>query len=110
MGLVFEAKERPDSRVLVRVGDALDLDEWIAEHSADSQELTDVLEARLRGVTLNFASAERAARAVHLARVLGALAGAPAPVGQPAVARCGGGDRAPHRRDGLRAHQCSHLT
>jgi len=37
----------------------------------------------LRGVTLNFASAERAARAVHLARVLGALAGAPTPVDQP---------------------------
>jgi glycerol-3-phosphate O-acyltransferase / dihydroxyacetone phosphate acyltransferase len=83
MGLVFEAKERPDSRVLVRVGDALDLEEWIAEHSPDPQELTDVLEARLRGVTLNFASAERAARAVHLARVLGTLAGAPAPVDQP---------------------------
>ena len=83
IGLVFEAKERPDSRVLVRVGDALDLDGWIAEHSAEPQELTEVLEARLRAVTLNFASAERAARAVHLARVLGTLAGAPAPVDQP---------------------------
>ena len=83
MGLVFEAKERPDSRVLVRVGDALDLDGWITEHSAEPQELTEVLEARLRAVTLNFASAERAARAVHLARVLGTLAGAPAPVDRP---------------------------
>ena len=61
IGLVFEAKERPDSRVLVRVGDALDLDGWLAQHSAEPQELMDVLEARLRGVTLNFASAERAA-------------------------------------------------
>lgn len=83
MGLVFEAKERPDSRVLVRVGDALDLEGWIAEHSAEPQELTDELEARLRGVTLNFASAERAARAVHLASVLRTLAEAPAPVDEP---------------------------
>lgn len=83
IGLVFEAKERPDSRVLVRVGDALDLDGWLAQHSAEPQELMDVLEARLRGVTLNFASAERAARAIHLARVLVALAGAPAPIDEP---------------------------
>jgi glycerol-3-phosphate O-acyltransferase / dihydroxyacetone phosphate acyltransferase len=83
IGLVFEAKERPGSRVLVRVGEALDLDEWIARHSAEPQELMDTIEARLRGVTLNFASAERAARAVQLARVLVALAGEPAPVDEP---------------------------
>jgi 1-acyl-sn-glycerol-3-phosphate acyltransferase len=81
MGLVFEAKERPDSRVLVRVGDAIDLDAWLAQHRAASvQELTDALAVRLRAVTLNFASAERAARAVRLARVLVALTESPAPV------------------------------
>ena len=81
MGLIFEEKERPDSRVLVRIGEALDLDAWLAQHSmADAQELTQTLEAALRAVTLNFASAERAARAVRLARVLVTLAGAPAPV------------------------------
>ena len=83
MGLVFEEKERPGSRVLVRIGDSLDLDEWIAQQSAEPQELMQALEARLRGVTLNFASSERAARAVHLARVLVALTAAPAPVGEP---------------------------
>ena len=83
MGLVFEEKERPDSRVLVRVGDPLDLDTWLAGHTAEAAELTQTLEARLRAVTLNFASAERAARAVHLARVLAAIAGAPAPVDAP---------------------------
>ena len=84
MGLVFEEKERPGSRVLVRVGNALDLDGWIAQHSDEPQELTQALEARLRGVTLNFASAERAARAVRLARVLVALTTAPVPVDEPA--------------------------
>jgi glycerol-3-phosphate O-acyltransferase / dihydroxyacetone phosphate acyltransferase len=84
MGLVFEAKERPDSRVLVRVGEALDLDSWLAARATeDAHALTEELTARLRAVTLNFASAERAARAVRLARVLSALAGSPAPVDQP---------------------------
>jgi hypothetical protein len=84
MGLVFEEKERPDSRVLVRVGDALDLDAWLAEQeTGDAHELTEVLETRLRTVTLNFASAERAARAVRLARMLAALGGTPAPVHEP---------------------------
>jgi glycerol-3-phosphate O-acyltransferase / dihydroxyacetone phosphate acyltransferase len=82
MGLVFESKERPDSRVLVRIGDALDLERWLTEHPDDAQELTEELERRLRTVTLNFASAERAARAVRLARVLVALAARPAPVGE----------------------------
>ena len=81
VGLVFEEKERPDSRVLVRVGDAIDLDVWLAQHDRrDVRELTEALEVRLRAVTLNFASAERAERAVRLARVLVALAESPAPV------------------------------
>jgi len=83
MGLVFEEKERPGSRVLVRIGDSLDLDSWLVEHTGEAAELTATLEAGLRAVTLNFASAERAARAVRLARVLAALAAAPAPVDEP---------------------------
>ena len=75
MGLIFEEKERPGSRVLVRIGDPLDLDRWLAHNAAEAQELTEALATRLRAVTLNFASAERAARAVRLARVLVALAG-----------------------------------
>jgi len=81
MGLVFEEKERPDSRVLVRIADAVDLDAWLAQHpGAGVRELTDILEVRLRAVTLNFASAERAARAVRLARVLLTLVDSPVPV------------------------------
>jgi 1-acyl-sn-glycerol-3-phosphate acyltransferase len=84
MGLVFEEKERPDSRVLVRIGEALDLDRWLVERAGSgAHELTELLEARLRAVTLNFATADRAARAVRLARVLVELAGAPAPVHAP---------------------------
>jgi 1-acyl-sn-glycerol-3-phosphate acyltransferase len=84
MGLVFEAKERPDSRVLVRIGEPLDLDAWLAQHeTAGAGELTDMIESALRAVTLNFASAERAARAVRLARLLAAFGGSPIPVHTP---------------------------
>jgi 1-acyl-sn-glycerol-3-phosphate acyltransferase len=83
MGLVFEEKERPGTRVLVRIGEALDVDAWLATHTSDPHELTAALEARLRAVTLNFASSERAARAVHLARVLVSLVGTPPPIDEP---------------------------
>jgi glycerol-3-phosphate O-acyltransferase/dihydroxyacetone phosphate acyltransferase len=84
IGLVFEEKERPGSRVLVRVGESLDLDSWIAARGhTDAATLTDTLEEGLRAVTLNFASAERAERAVRLARTLSALAAAPARVAHP---------------------------
>jgi glycerol-3-phosphate O-acyltransferase/dihydroxyacetone phosphate acyltransferase len=85
IGLVFEQKERPESRVLVRVGEPLDLDAWLASHDGPAavHALTRALEERLRAVTLNFASAERAVRAVRLARTLSALTGTPAPVDEP---------------------------
>ena len=84
IGLVFEEKERPGSRVLVRVGESFDLDSWTAARGqADVATLTNMLEQGLRAVTLNFASAERAVRAVRLARTLSALAGDPPPVEDP---------------------------
>jgi hypothetical protein len=83
IGLIYEEKERPDSGVLVRVGESLLLDSWLATHEGESvSRLTQTLDARLRSVTLNFATAERAIRAVRLAHILSALAAEPAPVGQ----------------------------
>jgi glycerol-3-phosphate O-acyltransferase / dihydroxyacetone phosphate acyltransferase len=84
IGLIFEEKERPGSRVLVRIGDPLELDEWApGANQSDAAALTGELEARLRAVTLNFATADRAARAVRLARTLAAIATAPGPVDEP---------------------------
>ena len=84
IGLIYERKERPDSDVLVRVGDPVMLDAWLAAHEEENvAELTQALEEQLHAVTLNFATAERAARAVRLAHVLSALASRPAPVAQP---------------------------
>lgn len=82
VGLVFEEKERPRSQVLVRIGEALDVDAWCALHTvADAGSLTREIQARLRCVTLNFATAESASRAVRVARALAALVDKPAPVG-----------------------------
>jgi glycerol-3-phosphate O-acyltransferase/dihydroxyacetone phosphate acyltransferase len=83
IGLIFEQKERPNSDVLVRVGEPVVLESWLAEHGEDANALIQTIEAQLRAVTLNFATAERAARAVRLARILSALAGEPGSVAQP---------------------------
>jgi 1-acyl-sn-glycerol-3-phosphate acyltransferase len=84
MGLVYEEKERPNSHVLVRVGAPLMLDSWLATDGGENAgALTEALDVRLRAVTLNFATAERAVRAVRFAHVLSALALEPAPVAQP---------------------------
>lgn len=82
MGLVFEQKERPRSRILVRVGDPLNVDAWYSSSmAADAGALTREIDTRLRRVTLNFASADSASRAVRVAGALAAFAGEPASVG-----------------------------
>ena len=84
VGLVFERKEAPRSRVLVRVGDPIDVDAWLAAGGApDAAALTAELDTALRAVTLNFASDERAGRAVMLARALAAIAGPLPSVARP---------------------------
>lgn len=84
LGLIFERKEQPRSRVLVRVGTALDIDAWRARHaSAGAAELTAELDAALHAVTLNFASDARAERAVTLARALAAIVDEPPALDRP---------------------------
>jgi glycerol-3-phosphate O-acyltransferase/dihydroxyacetone phosphate acyltransferase len=83
IGLIFEEKERPGSRVLVRVGEPLALDDWMTSMPADATSLTSDLDERLRAVTLNFATAEQATRAVTLARTLVAIASQPTALDAP---------------------------
>lgn len=84
LGLVFEQKERPRSRVLARVGEPIDVDAWRARTgSDDAARLTADIDAALRRVTLNFGSESRARRALALARTLAALAEVPLALGQP---------------------------
>jgi 1-acyl-sn-glycerol-3-phosphate acyltransferase len=82
-GMIFEAKERPRSRVLVRVDEPIDVDEWLAASGApDAGRLTADIDAAMRRVTLNFASELRARRAIALARALVSIAGEPLSIGQ----------------------------
>jgi glycerol-3-phosphate O-acyltransferase / dihydroxyacetone phosphate acyltransferase len=84
IGLVYERKEAPGSRVLVRIGDPTDIDRWSLEATApDAPSLTAHVDAALRLVTLNFANDARAERAVSLARALAAIANAPPSLVRP---------------------------
>lgn len=84
LGLIFERKERPRSRVLVRVGMPIEVARWRASAAQDdATRLTAEVDAALRQVTVNFASEARAHRAVELARTLAAIADAPASLDRP---------------------------
>lgn len=84
VGLIFEAKERPRSRVVVRLGQPIDVDAWLATAKANnSSALTAEITAGLRRVTLNFASEARARRAIDLARALAAITGGLPTLAQP---------------------------
>jgi glycerol-3-phosphate O-acyltransferase/dihydroxyacetone phosphate acyltransferase len=72
IGLLFERKERPRSRVLVQVGEPIDVDALIAANVQVST-FTDIVSERLRAVTLNFDSAEDAERLQTVGATLAAL-------------------------------------
>lgn len=75
IGLTFEQKELPRTRVLVQVGEALSIDAWRTSQSngSEADALTAEIDARLRAVTLNYSSADDAARTIRLASRLAAL-------------------------------------
>lgn len=72
LGLVFEAKEIPRSRVLLQVGDPIVLASLSSETRTVAA-LTAEVERRLRAVTLNFTSPEEASRITSLAHALAVL-------------------------------------
>jgi 1-acyl-sn-glycerol-3-phosphate acyltransferase len=72
IGLLFERKERPRSRVLVQVGEPIDVDDLITAN-VQVGTFTDVVSGRLRSVTLNFDSAEDAERLQTVGTTMAAL-------------------------------------
>ena len=72
IGLLFECKERPRSRVLVQVGEPLEVDALIAAN-VQVGTFTDIVSERLRAVTLNFDSAEDAERLQTVGSTMAAL-------------------------------------
>lgn len=73
VGLVFERKEAPRSRVLVRVGVPIVIETWHRDDESAVAALTSEIDARLRQVTLNYDSADDASRAAALSSVLAAI-------------------------------------
>ena len=68
IGLTFERKEAPRSRVLVQVGEPIAIDPLPpASDESAVQALTAEIDARLRAVTLNYTSADDSSRSAALA-------------------------------------------
>lgn len=74
VGLVFEDKAEPRTRVLVEIGPALPVGEWLAADRAGDagrvERLTAEIDRRLRDLTLNFATLDEAAEAAAFAATL----------------------------------------
>ena len=74
IGLTFERKDAPRSRVLVQVGEPISVDAWQAQQEEHAvQELTDEIDARLRAVTLNYATLDDASRSAALASLFASV-------------------------------------
>ncbi len=72
VGLTFERKDSPRSRVFVQVGEPIDVDAW-PRGDDDARTLTAEIDRRLRAVTLNFESTDVAERDRALAAQLARL-------------------------------------
>jgi hypothetical protein len=72
IGLLFERKESPRSRVLLQVGDPIHVDPLI-DAGVSVATLTQLVAARLAAMTLNFDSAEDADRLQRVGGTLSAL-------------------------------------
>ena len=73
IGLTFERKEAPRTRVLVQIGEPIALDHWRADDEAAVTRLTDEIDLRLRRVTLNYETVDDASRARALSSLFAAL-------------------------------------
>jgi 1-acyl-sn-glycerol-3-phosphate acyltransferase len=82
IGLTFERKEAPRTRVFAQVGEPIVMDEWSgAAGGSPADELTAEIETRLRALTLNYATIDDATRAVRLASSIAAVLDEPPPIG-----------------------------
>lgn len=88
VGLLFERKEEPRTRILLQVGEPIDVDA-VGSGPAIVATLTELIEQRLRAVTLNFDSRADAERIQLLSETLVALVEPPTSVheGAPPLAR-----------------------
>jgi glycerol-3-phosphate O-acyltransferase/dihydroxyacetone phosphate acyltransferase len=78
LGLHYTNKGAFRSEAAIIVGDAIALDAWLAANSPDAAALTALMEARVRGVTTNFADAAERRLLTDTAAIV--MAGREAPV------------------------------
>ena len=84
IGLTYEAKWRPRSRVAVAIGEPFPVDPSIPNTAEGIDALMQRVDRALRSVTLNFPSADDAARVLTTARILrGMFAEEVRPLSQP---------------------------
>ena len=73
VGLTFERKDAPRTRVLVQIGEPIALDHWRADGETAVSRLTEEIDSRLRRVTLNYETIDDASRARALSSLFAAL-------------------------------------
>src|SRR5262245_1232187 len=73
IGLTFERKEAPRTRVLVQIGEPLSMESWRRPEKGAAEALTTEIDTRLRAVTLNYATTDDAARAARIASLVAAI-------------------------------------
>lgn len=74
IGLTFERKDVPRSRVHVQIGEPIRMESWTAARGGPPAEaLTAEIDARLRAVTLNYTTVDDATRAVRLASLVASI-------------------------------------
>jgi glycerol-3-phosphate O-acyltransferase / dihydroxyacetone phosphate acyltransferase len=79
IGLIFERKDRPRSRIVAITGEPIDVDPLVQRAADPVAELTAAIDTSLRSLTLNYSSMGEAERDARLARVLQAVLRADAP-------------------------------
>lgn len=88
IGLTFEEKWRPRTRIFVHIGEPIAMSAWPASSESRhtdqlARELTAAIDARLRAITLNFPTADEAERLLGVARLLAGVFDDPRPLGSP---------------------------
>lgn len=87
IGLTFEEKWQPRSRIFVHVGEPIALDGWRPTHSGEPvADLTTDVANGLRATTLNFATADEAAWVFGVSHILAGIFEPVRPVGRAAPA------------------------
>jgi 1-acyl-sn-glycerol-3-phosphate acyltransferase len=86
LGITFERKWAPRTRVLVQAGEPIELDAWrpsTASARSPAEQLTALLDERLQEVTLNFDSTEDAERVLAASETLAGVFDDVRPLGAP---------------------------